>query len=75
MIGNIIQTLVGNSSPCGPHMSDLEVCQDLAKICSRLGAEENAQVQLDKVDRELGFLGSGMGRLDKIKRLKEGQPK
>jgi len=69
-LSNAANTLLTNTSPCGPFILDIECAQEILGIIHKLGAEENAQVQLDKADEVLGWHGTGQGRIDRIKQLR-----
>ena len=70
-LANVVSTLMSQTNPCGPFISDLECAESIIAVAKKLGVEESAQVQLDKADSALGWYGTGQGRLERIKTLRD----
>lgn len=74
LLANAASILMKTTAPCGPNVSDMQAAIEIMEIAKTLGADENRIAQLGKVDEVLGWWGTGKGRVETIRALKEAAP-
>lgn len=68
-LASAASTLLNMTNPTGPYAEDLTIAGELVAIIKRLGPEEQASLQLAKVDQTLKWWGSSKSRIERLEEL------